>query len=59
MKRIVLAVIAYAVTGGLEAAFITDTIQGIFIIKFRSGVWRRTIPCCLNTAVARPRLGRS
>jgi len=29
---IVLAVIAYAVTGGLEAAFITDTIQGIFII---------------------------
>ena len=29
---IVLAVIAYAVTGGLEAAFITDTIQGVFII---------------------------
>ena len=29
---IVACVMAYAVTGGLEAAFITDTIQGIFII---------------------------
>jgi SSS family solute:Na+ symporter len=29
---IVFAVMAYALVGGLEAAFITDTIQGIFII---------------------------
>jgi SSS family solute:Na+ symporter len=28
----VIVVIAYAVTGGLEAAFLTDTIQGVFII---------------------------
>lgn len=32
MWFIVLIVMAYAITGGLEAAFITDTIQGIFII---------------------------
>lgn len=32
MWLIVLIVMAYAITGGLEAAFITDTIQGIFII---------------------------
>jgi solute:Na+ symporter, SSS family len=29
---VVFAVMAYAITGGLEASFITDTIQGIFII---------------------------
>ena len=32
MWLIVFIVMAYAITGGLEAAFITDTIQGIFII---------------------------
>ncbi|MEN8192380.1 MAG: sodium:solute symporter family protein [Bacteroidota bacterium] len=32
MWFIVFIVMAYAITGGLEAAFITDTIQGIFII---------------------------
>ena len=32
MWFIVFVVMAYAITGGLEAAFITDTIQGIFII---------------------------
>ncbi|NOX65706.1 MAG: sodium:solute symporter family protein [Chlorobi bacterium] len=32
MWLIVFIVLAYAITGGLEAAFITDTIQGIFII---------------------------
>ncbi len=32
MWLIVLIVMAYAITGGLEAAFITDTIQGVFII---------------------------
>jgi len=32
MWFIVFIVMAYAITGGLEAAFLTDTIQGIFII---------------------------
>jgi len=32
MWFIVIIVMAYAITGGLEAAFLTDTIQGIFII---------------------------
>ena len=32
MVNAIIVVMIYAITGGLEAAFLTDTIQGVFII---------------------------